>query len=68
MENQLKPTTGKFGRGITWNPRVEKWRVRILLDGKRIHLGEFDSIQEAEAVYQKAKIEKNNSALSFLRD
>lgn len=64
--NELKISTGKFGKGITFCKQYQKWRARILVNGRRVTLGHFDSIEEAETAYQNAKNAKEDSALSFL--
>ena len=47
-------TTGKWGRGISKNKN--KWRACIYLNNKRIHLGNFYTIEEAKEIYNnKAK-------------
>lgn len=36
-------------RGVSWYKRDGKWRAHIVIKQKQIHLGYFDSIEEAEA-------------------
>jgi hypothetical protein len=33
--------------GVTWYPRYQKWKVRIIAKGKDTHLGYFSDLQEA---------------------
>ena len=41
-------------KGVTWHRREKKWYVHIGLDGKRKHVGRFDSLDEATAAYDAA--------------
>ena len=41
-------------RGVCWHKPRSKWQVRIKIDGKLKHLGTFDHIEEAVAVYDNA--------------
>lgn len=46
-------------RGASWVKESGKWKAQIGHKGKRIHLGYFDTAEEAHAVYVKAKEEIN---------
>ena len=41
--------------GVTWCKPLEKWRARISLRGKHLHLGLFETPTEARAAYLAAK-------------
>ena len=41
--------------GATWYSRCNKWRAAIQVDGKKKHLGYFDEVEKAHAVYIEAK-------------
>jgi hypothetical protein len=41
--------------GVHWNRAASNWRVRIGLDRRRIHLGDYDSELDAAAAYMRAK-------------
>ena len=43
--------------GATWYSKGKKWRAAIQVDGKKKHLGYFDTAQEAHDVFMKAKRE-----------
>jgi len=38
-------------RGVSWDKSLNKWRARIMVNGKRISLGVYDDIEEAAEVY-----------------
>jgi hypothetical protein len=41
-------------KGASWHSRDRKWLSQIQLNGKNVHLGRFDSAEEAHAAYCKA--------------
>jgi hypothetical protein len=51
-----KDNTSGF-RGVTWSKREKKWVAQIRLDGKRIHLGYYNTPEEAAEVYIRKAIE-----------
>ncbi len=42
-------------RGVSWDGRTNKWHVRVGVNYKQIHIGYFDSIEEAECAAIKAR-------------
>ena len=42
-------------KGISWNKCAKKWGARIYLNRKKIHLGYFDTEEEAHNAYLEAK-------------
>ena len=44
-------------KGVWWNKASKKWAAGIKLEGKRIHLGYFDNVEEAAEVMRKARQE-----------
>jgi hypothetical protein len=42
--------------GVYWNKAKQKWRACIKVDGKEIHLGYFDKLEDAVAARQQAEI------------
>ena len=46
----LKGKTSKY-KGVYWEEARRKWRVRIMLNGKRYHLGHFDDEKDAAQSY-----------------
>lgn len=65
--SNLKLSTGKHGRGIKYHEVNQKWEARIMIDGRRVTLGYYDSVEDAEAAYKSAKDSKKASTLNFLR-
>ena len=51
---RINTTCHKTEPGIDWHKRSEKWRSRIHIKDKRVHLGYFDDKQDALDAYQKA--------------
>ena len=55
--NKGKQKTNKSGViGVYWNKANEKWRARIRLNNKLIHLGCFDDLEEASRARKEAEI------------
>lgn len=55
QHNKRAPKNNTSGlKGVSWHSRSRKWRARICLNKKTKHLGEFDSREEAFAVYASA--------------
>lgn len=44
-------------KGVSWEPSRNKWRAGIHLDGKRKHLGRYETEIEAAEAYNKAAVE-----------
>jgi hypothetical protein len=47
-------TSGK--KGVTFNQQLQKWKAKIVLNGKAYHLGYFPDIDSAHAAYRAASI------------
>ena len=43
--------------GVSWYKKYKKWKVRIISNGKDIHLGYYDDLEEAIKVRKQAEIE-----------
>ena len=50
--NQFNRPTAK---GYHWDKKSKKWRARIKLNGKSIHLGLYDTEEEAREAYLRGK-------------
>lgn len=51
-KQQMQNTRAK---GYYWGRRNKKWVACIMVDGRRIHLGSFDTSEEARQAYLEAK-------------
>ncbi len=57
VRNSRVPSNNTSGyKGVSWNKRDSRWRVRILVSGKNAHLGCFSDIEEAARAYDEAAI------------
>jgi hypothetical protein len=55
MHNLRKFTTNTSGfKGVSWGKRERKWRARINLSGKEIHIGTYQSAEDAAQAYDEA--------------
>ncbi len=53
--NQGKQPRNKSGyKGVSWNSKMKKWNAKIGINWKRVHLGYFETPQEAHDAYVKA--------------
>lgn len=43
-------------KGVSWYKRYNKWKVRIVYNGKDIHLGYYDTLDEAIQIRKQAEI------------
>ena len=49
---------GSRHRGVHWHSRDKKWRAKIVLDGQRNYLGNFDTEEAAAAAYRVGCVER----------
>ena len=50
--NTGKKSTNKSGyKGVSWHKATCKWRAQIMINGKKTHLGLFDSAEDAHKAY-----------------
>lgn len=55
-QNRGKRSDNSSGvQGVCWHKAAKKWMARIKVDGKQIHIGYFDTIEEATAARTAAK-------------
>lgn len=56
MQNAAIRKSSKTGvKGVDWRPEKNKYRARIVVDGRAINLGHFDSLQEAQFAVENAR-------------
>lgn len=53
FRHKRKGTSSKY-RGVAWNRQISRWVAYIQPDGKKHHLGYFDSEEDAARVYDAA--------------
>ena len=53
MQNRRRPQAGSRSGliGASWDTHAGKWRAGVQLNGERIHIGMFDSAEEAHRAY-----------------
>ena len=55
VRNQRAPRSNSSGvKGVSWSKEKRKWVAYITANRRRIHLGQFENIEDAEAAYAKA--------------
>jgi len=59
-QNQYnKVGVGAYPKGVTFKgdvPRTNPWQAKIRVNGRRIHLGSFPTMEDAAAAYRKASL------------
>ncbi len=56
MWNRRRPINNTTGaKGVTWHKEKRKFRVRIGVNGRRMHIGDFDDFELAELVALEAR-------------
>jgi len=48
-------------RGVSWDKSLNKWRARIMVNGKRISLGVYDDAKEAANIYNEYALKHHGS-------
>ncbi len=56
MNQKLKSNNTSGVAGVSWNKKLNKWRARITVKYKEIHLGYFNNIEEAIIVRKQAEL------------
>lgn len=60
---QRNNTSGS--KGVTFDRSRSKWIAQIAVDGRRHHLGRFDSIDDASAAYRCAAVKYHGEFANF---
>ena len=55
MNKGLQSNNTSGVRGVNWDKQRQKWRVRIKINGKEIHLGYFTKLDDAIKVRENAE-------------
>jgi hypothetical protein len=54
LNTPLRSTNTSGVKGVHWRPNKQKWQARITVDGKKLHLGYFASMDDASAARRAA--------------
>ena len=55
--NSKAPTTNTSGiKGVSLHKETGKWKARIMIDSKAIHVGSFNDIEDAKKAVESARI------------
>lgn len=57
LNNKIYATNKSGYPGVSWFKKTNKWRARIQVQGNEIHLGLFESLEDAIAARQQAELE-----------
>lgn len=56
-QNRSRSSNNTSGRSdVTWNKKTKKWRARLTVGYKRMHLGYFESLDDAFSARAQAKM------------
>ena len=59
QHQQLSSRNTSGYKGVSWNKPANKWIAHVMLNKKRIHLGLFDTKEDAYSAYKKKATELN---------
>jgi hypothetical protein len=56
-QNRKGPNVGSTSgaRNVSWNQETKRWRVRLKVAGRSIHVGYFDNVDDAAAAAESAR-------------
>jgi hypothetical protein len=52
--SRISPKNSSGFKGVSWHKKNRRWHAQISVDGKKLHLGYFDTPEEAHAAYVAA--------------
>ena len=56
-QNSRVPKSNTSGvKGVSWCKRKNKWKARIIVDGKEHHIGFFDDLQDAKKIINLKRV------------
>lgn len=61
----MLPTNTSGMRGVCWHKRSKKWIAQSRLNGRIIHLGYYEKMEEAQAAYWRFNKEKRGEFANF---
>lgn len=53
-QGNRKGSRSNLPKGVDWKPRIGKWQARITVNKRFVHLGVFETPEQAHAAYVKA--------------
>jgi hypothetical protein len=65
QNRQLTKKNSSGIKGVSWHKQNKKWVAYINIDGKRINLGCYENLDDAEDVVRKARIELHREFARF---
>lgn len=54
MNRGVHPRNTSGFKGVTFDPPTKKWRARLMVNRKNLHVGLFNSAEDAALAYNKA--------------
>lgn len=66
LMNKGKQSTNTSGyKGVSWHKGARKWAAQIIVNGKRLYIGEFKTPEEAHVAYCEAAKELHGEFANF---
>ena len=56
-QNRVRGVNNRSGyKNVSWNTNTKKWKVAVMVNGKRVHFGYFSDVKQAGEAARKARI------------